>query len=216
MTTGDNQLAAAAVAAESGVDEFLAQATASATLRRIRNEQEEGHVVAMAGDGGSDVPALAQADVGLAMNSGTQAAREAGNMIDLDSNPIKLIEIVRIGRRLGRTRAALAVFSASGTAARYAAVVPAVLAGIPSGGLLPMFDFLGLHSPDSAILGAVASNPLAILAFCACAGHGKTDRPPEAGSRGAGRLVLAGVAGAAVTLACIKGIDAALAGLNLT
>jgi K+-transporting ATPase ATPase B chain len=215
MTTGDNQLAAAAVAAESGVDEFLAQATAGATLKRIRREQEAGHVVAMAGDGANDVPALAQADVGLAMNSGTQAARDAGNMIDLDSNPIKLIEIVRIGRRLGRTRAALGVFSAAGTAARYAAVVPAVLAGIPSGGLLPLFNFLGLHSPDSAILGAVLSNPLAIAAFCAFAGRGKTGRPPEAGSRGVGRLVLAGLAGAAVALGCIKGVDAALAGLNL-
>jgi K+-transporting ATPase ATPase B chain len=215
MTTGDNQLAAAAIAAESGVDEFLAQATAGATLKRIRDEQAAGHVVAMAGDGGSDAPALAQADVGVAMNSGTQAAREAGNMIDLDSNPIKLIEIVRIGRGLAGARGWLAWFSRGGSAAKYAAVVPAFVFGIPSGGLSSWLNFLALHSPDSAVLGAVFASPVAIGVFLAFGRRRGTDRAAAAGSWNTGSLLLAGAAGAAASLAGIKAADVILAAWNL-
>jgi len=215
MTTGDNQLAAAAVAAESGVDDFLAQATAASTLKRIRDEQAADHVVAMAGDGGSDAPALAQADVGVAMNSGTQAAREAGNMIDLDSNPTKLIDIVRIGHDLGRARRSLAVFSWACSAAKYATVAPAVLAGITDGRLSPPLNFLALHSPAGAVLGAVAACPLAIAVFSALAPRRKGARAPASDTWTSGSFILYGLAGAATTLAGIKLVDAIVAGLGL-
>jgi K+-transporting ATPase ATPase B chain len=215
MTTGDNQLAAAAVAAESGVDEFLAQATAAATLKRIRDEQSAGHAVAMAGDGGSDAPALAQADLGVAMNSGTQAAREAGNMIDLDSNPTKLIDIVRIGRDLARARRSLAAFSWAGNAAKYVVVVPAVLAGIPNGNLWAPLNFLALHAPASAVLGSVAACPLAMAVFSAMAARGKGAHTPAADNWTPRSFILYGLAGAAASLAGIKLVDAVVAGLGL-
>lgn len=168
MITGDNPLTAAAIAAEAGVDDFLAEATPEMKLERIRNEQLQGHMIAMVGDGTNDAPALAQADVGVAMNTGTQAAREAGNMVDLDSNPTKLIEVVETGKQLLMTRGALTTFSISNDVAKYFAILPAIFTGIylvNGKGVLGKLDVMGLHSPQSAILSAVIFNALIIVAL---------------------------------------------------
>ncbi len=163
MITGDNPLTAAAIAAEAGVDDFMAQATPEQKLKRIREEQAAGHLVAMTGDGTNDAPALAQADVGVAMNTGTQAAREAGNMVDLDSNPTKLIDIVEIGKQMLITRGSLTTFSIANDVAKYFAIIPAMLmATFPA--IAPL-NIMRLHSPTSAILSAVIFNALIIIAL---------------------------------------------------
>ena len=163
MITGDNPLTAAAIAAEAGVDDFLAQATPENKLALIRDEQAKGKLVAMCGDGTNDAPALAQADVGVAMNTGTMAAREAGNMVDLDSDPTKLIEIVEIGKQLLMTRGALTTFSIANDVAKYFAIIPAMfLAFYPQ---LQALNIMGLHSPQSAILSAIIFNALIIVAL---------------------------------------------------
>ena len=182
MITGDNPLTAAAIAAEAGVDDFLAQATPEMKLQRIRDEQAKGHLVAMTGDGTNDAPALAQADVGVAMNTGTQAAREAGNMVDLDSNPTKLIEIVEIGKQLLMTRGALTTFSIANDVAKYFAIIPAMVAGLYAlgGGLdgpLMKLNLMGLHSPHSAILSAVFFNALIIIATSSVGAKGVAYEP---------------------------------------
>ena len=170
MITGDNPLTAAAIAAEAGVDDFIAQATPEAKLERIREEQRAGHLVAMTGDGTNDAPALAQADVGVAMNTGTQAAREAGNMVDLDSNPTKLIQIVEIGKQLLMTRGALTTFSIANDVAKYFAILPAMFGTLyatsgSTAGPLSALNVMHLHSPESAILSAVIFNALIIIAL---------------------------------------------------
>lgn len=170
MVTGDNPLTAAAIAAEAGVDDFIAEATPEIKFARIREEQQAGRLVAMTGDGTNDAPALALADVAVAMNSGTQATREAGNMIDLDSNPTKLLEIVIIGKQLLMTRGALTTFSLANDIAKYFAIVPAMFAGlyVPSGqsvGPLTVLNVMDLHSPQSAVLSAVIFNALIIVAL---------------------------------------------------
>ncbi len=158
MITGDNPLTAAAIATEAGVDDFLAQATPADKLAYIKKEQAEGRLVAMTGDGTNDAPALAQADVGVAMNTGTMAAKEAGNMVDLDSNPTKLIEIVAIGKQLLITRGALTTFSIANDVAKYFAIIPAMfMATYPA---LAHFNIMGLHTPQSAVLAAVIFNAL--------------------------------------------------------
>src|SRR5208282_5128550 len=160
MITGDNQLTAAAIAAEAGVDDFMAQATPEQKLKRIREEQAAGHLVAMTGDGTNDAPALAQADVGVAMNTGTQAAKEAGNMVDLDSNPTKLIEVVEIGKQLLMTRGALTTFSVANDVAKYFAIIPAMLMGaFPE---VKPLNVMGLGSSQSAVLSAVIFNAVII------------------------------------------------------
>ncbi len=169
MITGDNPLTAASIAAEAGVDDFMAQATPEMKLKRIREEQEKGHLVAMTGDGTNDAPALAQADVGVAMNTGTQAAREAGNMIDLDSNPTKLIEIVETGKQILMTRGSLTTFSIANDVAKYFAIIPALFAGLYASGAqsgpLSALNVMNLQSPESAILSAVIFNALVIVAL---------------------------------------------------
>lgn len=180
MITGDNPLTAAAIAAEAGVDDFLAEATPEMKLERIRREQAQGHMIAMVGDGTNDAPALAQADVGVAMNTGTQAAREAGNMVDLDSNPTKLIEVVETGKQLLMTRGALTTFSIANDVAKYFAILPAIFAGIyvvNGGSVLKSLDIMGLHSPESAILSAVIFNALIIVALIPLALRGVEYRP---------------------------------------
>jgi soluble P-type ATPase len=188
MITGDNPMTAAAIAAEAGVDDFMAQATPEDKLRRIRAEQAEGHLVAMTGDGTNDAPALAQADVGVAMNTGTQAAREAGNMVDLDSNPTKLIEIVEIGKQLLMTRGALTTFSVANDIAKYFAIIPAMFAGLyalaPGGtGPLAALNLMRLASPESAILSAVIFNALIIVALIPLALRGVAYRAAPADAR---------------------------------
>ena len=168
MVTGDNPLTAAAIAAEAGVDDFIAQATPEMKLKRIKSEQNAGHLVAMAGDGTNDAPALAQADVGVAMNTGTQASREAGNMVDLDSNPTKLIDIVAIGKQLLITRGALTTFSIANDVAKYFAILPAMFGSLYLAkgdvyGPLAALNIMQLSSPHSAILSAVIFNALIII-----------------------------------------------------
>ena len=168
MITGDNPMTAAAIAAEAGVDDFLAQATPEDKLRLIRDEQAKGKLVAMCGDGTNDAPALAQADVGVAMNTGTVAAREAGNMVDLDSNPTKLIEVVEIGKQLLMTRGALTTFSIANDVAKYFAIIPAMFAAFylaPRPAALQALNVMGLRSPESAILSAIIFNALIIIAL---------------------------------------------------
>ncbi|EIT3882440.1 HAD-IC family P-type ATPase, partial [Listeria monocytogenes] len=161
MITGDNPMTAAAIAAEAGVDDFLAEATPEAKLELIREYQREGHLVAMTGDGTNDAPALAQADVAVAMNTGTQAAKEAGNMVDLDSSPTKLIDIVRIGKQLLMTRGALTTFSVANDLAKYFAIIPVLFYGIfPQ---LEALNLMGLTSPTSAILSAIIYNAVIII-----------------------------------------------------
>ena len=181
MITGDNPLTAAAIAAESGVDDFLAQATPEAKLKLIRDEQAKGKLVAMCGDGTNDAPALAQADVGVAMNTGTMAAREAGNMVDLDSDPTKLIEIVEIGKQLLMTRGALTTFSIANDVAKYFAIIPAMfVAFYPQ---LQALNIMGLRTPQSAILSAIIFNALIIVALIPLALRGVTYRAGRRGQR---------------------------------
>jgi K+-transporting ATPase ATPase B chain len=213
MITGDNQLTAAAIAAEAGVDDFIAQATPEAKLKRIRSEQAAGHLVAMTGDGTNDAPALAQADVGVAMNTGTQAAREAGNMVDLDSNPTKLIEIVEIGKQLLITRGSLTTFSIANDVAKYFAIVPAMLmATFPA--IAPL-NIMRLHSPASAILSAVIFNALIIIALIPLALRGVVYKPIGALAILQRNLLIYGLGGVVIPFIGIKLIDLIITALKL-
>jgi len=213
MITGDNPQTAAAIAAEAGVDDFIAQATPEAKLKRIRMEQEAGHLVAMTGDGTNDAPALAQADVGVAMNTGTQAAREAGNMVDLDSNPTKLIEIVEIGKQLLITRGSLTTFSIANDVAKYFAIVPAMLmATFPA--IAPL-NVMSLHSPTSAILSAVIFNALIIVALIPLALRGVKYTPIGALAILQRNLLIYGLGGVIIPFIGIKLIDVIITALNL-
>ncbi|HHY94589.1 MAG TPA: potassium-transporting ATPase subunit KdpB [Firmicutes bacterium] len=213
MITGDNPLTAAAIAAEAGVDDFLAQASPEAKLALIRDYQAKGHLVAMTGDGTNDAPALAQADVGVAMNSGTQAAREAGNMVDLDSNPTKLIEVVEIGKQLLMTRGALTTFSIANDVAKYFAIIPALFtATYPALGILNIMD---LATPQSAILSAVIFNALIIVALVPLALRGVAYRPVGANLVLRRNLLVYGVGGLLAPFAGIKLIDLILLALRL-
>lgn len=213
MITGDNPLTAAAIAAEAGVDDFLAQATPEAKLALIREEQAKGRLVAMCGDGTNDAPALAQADVGVAMQTGTMAAREAGNMIDLDSDPTKLIEIVGIGKQLLMTRGALTTFSLSNDVAKYFAIIPAMFAALYPG--LGLLNVMGLESPQSAVLSAIIFNALVIVALIPLALRGVTYRPAPAGALLGRNLAIYGLGGLIVPFIGIKLIDLAVNGLGL-
>ncbi|MEO7986171.1 MAG: potassium-transporting ATPase subunit KdpB [Gemmatimonadales bacterium] len=213
MITGDNPLTAAAIAQEAGVDDFLAEARPEDKLALIRREQTGGRLVAMTGDGTNDAPALAQADVGVAMNTGTQAAREAGNMVDLDSNPTKLIEIVEIGKQLLMTRGALTTFSIANDVAKYFAIIPAMfIATYPA---LNALNIMRLHSPQSAILASVIFNALIIIALIPLALRGVNYRPIGAAAILRRNLVLYGVGGVLVPFAGIKAIDMTLVFLRL-
>ncbi len=213
MITGDNQLTAAAIAAEAGVDDFIAQATPEAKLKRIRSEQASGHLVAMTGDGTNDAPALAQADVGVAMNTGTQAAREAGNMVDLDSNPTKLIEIVEIGKQLLITRGSLTTFSIANDVAKYFAIVPAMLmATFPA--IAPL-NIMHLQSPTSAILSAVIFNALIIIALIPLALRGVVYKPIGALAILQRNLLIYGLGGVIIPFIGIKIIDVIITTLKL-
>jgi K+-transporting ATPase ATPase B chain len=213
MITGDNPMTAAAIAAEAGVDDFLAEATPEDKLRLIRDEQAKGKLVAMCGDGTNDAPALAQADVGVAMNTGTQAAREAGNMIDLDSNPTKLIEIVEIGKQLLMTRGSLTTFSIANDVAKYFAIIPAMfLAFYPQLGAL---NVMQLSSPQSAILSAIIFNALIIIALIPLALKGVAYRPIGAGPLLRRNLLIYGIGGIIVPFVGIKIIDVVITALRL-
>ncbi|HTT96696.1 MAG TPA: potassium-transporting ATPase subunit KdpB [Rhizomicrobium sp.] len=213
MITGDNPLTAAAIAAESGVDDFLAQATPETKLKLIRDEQAKGKLVAMCGDGTNDAPALAQADVGVAMNTGTTAAREAGNMVDLDSDPTKLIEVVEIGKQLLMTRGALTTFSIANDVAKYFAILPAMfLAFYPQ---LQALNVMQLHSPESAILSAIIFNALIIVALIPLALKGVKYRPVGAASILRRNLLIYGVGGIIVPFIGIKLIDLAVTATGL-
>ena len=214
MITGDNGLTAAAIAAEAGVDDFLAEATPEAKLKLIRQYQGEGRLVAMTGDGTNDAPALAQADVAVAMNSGTQAAKEAGNMVDLDSNPTKLIEVVEVGKQLLITRGSLTTFSIANDVAKYFAIIPAAFATTyPQ---LKQLDVMHLSSPNSAILSAVIFNALIIVLLIPLALKGVKYRALGAASLLRRNLLIYGLGGIAVPFAGIKMIDLMLAALRLT
>jgi K+-transporting ATPase ATPase B chain len=213
MITGDNPLTAAAIAAEAGVDDFMAQATPEQKLKRIRDEQAAGHRVAMTGDGTNDAPALAQADVGVAMNTGTQAAREAGNMVDLDSNPTKLIDIVEIGKQMLMTRGALTTFSIANDMAKYFAILPAMLM-VTFPAIAPL-NIMQLHSPHSAILSAIIFNALIIIALIPLALRGVAYRPMSADKILRRNLILFGMGGLVVPFVGIKGIDLLLTTINL-
>ncbi|MCA6119241.1 potassium-transporting ATPase subunit KdpB [Bradyrhizobium sp. WSM 1738] len=213
MITGDNPMTAAAIAAEAGVDDFLAQATPEDKLKLIRDEQAKGKLVAMCGDGTNDAPALAQADVGVAMNTGTQAAREAGNMVDLDSNPTKLIEVVEIGKQLLMTRGALTTFSIANDVAKYFAIIPAMfLAFYPQ---LEVLNVMHLASPQSAILSAIIFNALIIIALIPLALKGVAYRAVGAGALLRRNLLVYGLGGIIVPFIGIKAIDIAVAALGL-
>jgi K+-transporting ATPase ATPase B chain len=213
MITGDNPLTAAAIAAEAGVDDFLAQATPEDKLALIRSEQAQGKLVAMCGDGTNDAPALAQADVGVAMNTGTMAAREAGNMVDLDSDPTKLIEIVEIGKQLLMTRGALTTFSIANDVAKYFAIIPAMfLAFYPQLGAL---NVMGLASPQSAILSAIIFNALIIVALIPLSLKGVAYRPIGASALLARNLLVYGLGGIAAPFIGIKLIDLLVSHLGL-
>jgi K+-transporting ATPase ATPase B chain len=205
MITGDNRLTAAAIAAEAGVDDFLAEATPEAKLKLIREHQAQGRLVAMTGDGTNDAPALAQADVAVAMNSGTQAAKEAGNMVDLDSNPTKLIEVVETGKQMLMTRGALTTFSVANDVAKYFAIIPAAFAATyPQ---LMVLNIMGLATPQSAILSAVIFNALVIIALVPLALKGVRYRPVGAAAVLERNLWIYGVGGIIVPFVGIKIID---------
>jgi K+-transporting ATPase ATPase B chain len=212
MITGDNPLTAAAIAAEAGVDDFMAQASPESKLERIRNEQANGHLVAMTGDGTNDAPALAQADVGVTMNTGTQAAREAGNMVDLESNPTKLIEIVEIGKQLLMTRGALTTFSIANDVAKYFAIIPAIFGTLyaQSGqlsGPLSILNIMKLHSPQSAIMSAVIFNALIIIALIPLALKGVAYRSESASKLLRRNLLIYGLGGLIAPFIGIKILD---------
>jgi K+-transporting ATPase ATPase B chain len=213
MITGDNPLTAAAIAAESGVDDFMAQATPEDKLKRIRAEQAEGRLIAMTGDGTNDAPALAQADVGVAMNTGTQAAREAGNMVDLDSSPTKLIDIVEIGKQMLITRGSLTTFSIANDVAKYFAIIPAMLmATFP---VIAPLNIMRLHSPTSAILSAVIFNALIIIALIPLALRGVAYKPIGALAILQRNLLIYGFGGVIVPFIGIKLIDLLITGVHL-
>jgi len=213
MITGDNRLTAAAIAAEAGVDDFLAEATPEAKLKLIRKHQAEGRLVAMTGDGTNDAPALAQADVAVAMNTGTQAAKEAGNMVDLDSNPTKLIEIVETGKQMLMTRGSLTTFSIANDVAKYFAIIPAAFAGTYP--VLNTLNVMGLATPSSAILSAVIFNALIIVALIPLALRGVAYRPLGAAAILNRNLLVYGLGGLIVPFIGIKAIDLGLVALNL-
>jgi K+-transporting ATPase ATPase B chain len=213
MITGDNPLTAAVIAREAGVDDFLAEAKPKDKMDLIKREQAKGKLVAMTGDGTNDAPALAQADVGVAMNSGTQAAKEAGNMVDLDSNPTKLIEIVEIGKQLLMTRGALTTFSIANDVAKYFAIIPAMFAGVFP--VLGVLNIMYLHSPQSAILSAVIFNAVIIVALIPLALKGVKYVPQSAHILLRNNLLIYGVGGIIVPFIGIKAIDLALVALHL-
>jgi potassium-transporting ATPase ATP-binding subunit len=213
MITGDNPLTAAAIAAEAGVDDFLAQATPEAKLTLIREHQQGGRLVAMTGDGTNDAPALAQADVAVAMNTGTQAAKEAGNMVDLDSNPTKLIEIVEIGKQLLMTRGSLTTFSIANDVAKYFAIIPAAFATTYP--VLDKLNVMQLATPESAIASAVIFNALIIIFLIPLALRGVRYRPVEASILLRDNLLIYGLGGLIVPFIGIKLIDMLIAGLGL-
>jgi K+-transporting ATPase ATPase B chain len=213
MITGDNPLTAAAIAAEAGVDDFLAEATPEAKLAMIREYQGKGHLVAMTGDGTNDAPALAQADVAVAMNSGTQAAKEAGNMVDLDSNPTKLLAIVEIGKQMLMTRGALTTFSTANDVSKYFAILPAAFVGVyPELGAL---NVMGLRSPTTAILSAVIFNALIIVALIPLALRGIAYRPAPAAVLLRRNVLIYGVGGLVVPFVGIKLVDLLVNALHL-
>lgn len=218
MVTGDNPLTAAAIAAEAGVDDFIAQATPEMKLDRIKFEQDSGKLVAMAGDGTNDAPALAQADVGVAMNTGTQASREAGNMIDLDSNPTKLIEVVEIGKQLLMTRGSLTTFSIANDVAKYFAILPAIMGGIyasDENGPLAVLNIMHLHSAKSAILSSVIFNALIIVALIPLALKGVYYKAQKAYTLLRNNLIIYGIGGLLTPFVCIKIIDLWISYLGL-
>jgi len=205
MITGDNPMTAAAIAAEAGVDDFLAEATPEGKLQMIRDFQSKGHLVAMTGDGTNDAPALAQVDVAVAMNTGTQAAKEAGNMVDLDSSPTKLIDIVRIGKQLLMTRGSLTTFSIANDVAKYFAIIPALFMGLYPG--LSALNIMGLHSPQSAVLSAIIYNALIIIALIPLALKGVKYREVPAGKLFSRNLLIYGLGGLATPFIFVKLID---------
>jgi K+-transporting ATPase ATPase B chain len=212
MITGDNPLTAAAIAAEAGVDDYIAEATPEVKLARIRKEQEGGRLIAMTGDGTNDAPALAQADVGVAMNTGTQASREAGNMVDLDSNPTKLIDIVEIGKQLLMTRGALTTFSIANDVAKYFAIIPAIFSTLYANtgstkGPLSVLNIMFLHSPETAILSAVIFNALIIIALIPLALRGVRYKATSAQVLLRNNILLYGLGGLIVPFIAIKLID---------
>jgi K+-transporting ATPase ATPase B chain len=213
MITGDNPLTAAAIAAEAGVDDFLAQATPETKLNLIREQQTGGRLVAMTGDGTNDAPALAQADVAVAMNTGTQAAKEAGNMVDLDSNPTKLIEVVEIGKQLLMTRGALTTFSIANDVAKYFAIIPAAFATTYP--VLNKLNIMGLATPQSAIMSAVIFNALIIVALIPLALRGVRYRPVGAAQVLRDHLLIYGLGGLIAPFVGIKIIDMILVTLGL-
>lgn len=205
MITGDNHLTAAAIAAEAGVDDFLAEATPEAKLALIRQYQADGSLVAMTGDGTNDAPALAQADVAVAMNSGTQAAKEAGNMVDLDSNPTKLIEVVHVGKQMLMTRGALSTFSIANDIAKYFAIIPTAFSvTYPQ---LNILNIMHLHSPSTAILSAVIFNALIIVGLIPLALKGVSYRPMSAIALLRRNLWIYGLSGLVIPFIGIKLID---------
>jgi len=213
MITGDNPLTAAAIATEAGVDDFLAQATPKDKMDLIRKEQGQGKLVAMTGDGTNDAPALAQADVGVAMNTGTQAAKEAGNMVDLDSNPTKLIEVVEIGKQLLMTRGALTTFSIANDVAKYFAIIPAMFAGTFP--VLNALNIMHLKTPQSAVLSAVIFNAIIIIALIPLALRGIKYRPMGAAALLRRNLLIYGVGGIIVPFIGIKLIDVLITSARL-
>jgi len=219
MITGDNPLTAASIAAEAGVDDFIAEATPEMKLARIREEQSKGHMVGMIGDGTNDAPALAQADVGVAMNTGTQAAREAGNMVDLDSNPTKLIEIVETGKQLLMTRGSLTTFSIANDVAKYFAILPAMFSGLyalsSENGPLSALNIMHLSSPQSAILSAVIFNALIIVALIPLALKGVAYKPLGANALLRKNMLVYGLGGVIAPFIGIKLIDVALSAFGL-
>jgi K+-transporting ATPase ATPase B chain len=214
MITGDNPLTAAAIAAEAGVDDFLAEATPEAKLALIRDYQQKGHLVAMTGDGTNDAPALAQADVAVAMNTGTQAAKEAGNMVDLDSNPTKLLAIVEIGKQLLMTRGALTTFSIANDLAKYFAIIPAAF--VSTYPVLGALNVMGLHSPTTAVLSAVIFNALIIVALIPLALRGIRYRPAAAPTLLRNNILVYGLGGVVLPFPCIKLIDVALTAMGVS
>jgi K+-transporting ATPase ATPase B chain len=213
MVTGDNRLTAASIAREAGVDDFLAESTPEDKLELIRKEQTDGRMVAMTGDGTNDAPALAQADVAVAMNSGTQAAKEAGNLIDLDSDPTKLIEIVEAGKQMLITRGALTTFSIANDVAKYFAIIPAIFVGaLP---VLGALNVMRLANPDSAVLSAVIFNALIIVALIPLALRGVRYRPIGAAALLRRNLLIYGIGGIVAPFAGIKVIDVIVAAIHL-
>ena len=213
MITGDNPRTAQAIASEAGVDDYLAEATPEDKMALIRQEQQGGKLVAMTGDGTNDAPALAQADVGVAMNTGTSAAKEAGNMVDLDSNPTKLIEIVAIGKQLLITRGALTTFSIANDVAKYFAIIPAMFVGVFPG--LQALNVMKLHSPESAILAAVIFNAVIIVMLIPLALRGVRYRPQPAAAMLRRNLAIYGLGGVIAPFIGIKLVDLIVTGLRL-